>query len=77
MKMELPDIGPDERTPLVETLLGVIRQLMDRVAELERAHQELRDEKYSSILARALSDARASVPSKFGFPMLAPLTSCV
>ena len=33
MKMELPDIGPDERTPLVETLLGIIRQLMDRVAE--------------------------------------------
>jgi len=44
MKMELPDIGPGERTPLVETLLGVIRQLMDRVAELERSHQELRDE---------------------------------
>jgi hypothetical protein len=44
MKMELPEIGPDERTPLVETLLGLIRQLMDRVAELERAHQELRDE---------------------------------
>ena len=44
MKMELPEIGPDERTPLVETLLGPIRQLMDRVAELERGHQELRDE---------------------------------
>jgi hypothetical protein len=42
--MELPEIGPDERTPLVETLLGLIRQLMDRVAELERGHQELRDE---------------------------------
>jgi hypothetical protein len=44
MKMELPEIGPDERTPLVETLLGLIRQLMDRVAELERVNQELRDE---------------------------------
>ena len=44
MKMELPEIGPDERTPLVETLLGLLRQLMDRVAELERTHQELRDE---------------------------------
>jgi hypothetical protein len=44
MKMELPEIGPDERTPLVETLLGLIRQLMDRVAEFERGHQELRDE---------------------------------
>lgn len=44
MKIELPEIGPDERTPLVETLLGLLRQLMDRVAELERGHQELRDE---------------------------------
>jgi Transposase IS66 family len=44
MKIELPEIGPDERTPLVETLLGLLRQLMDRVAELERLHQELRDE---------------------------------
>src|SRR3979409_1103284 len=44
MKMELPEIGPDARTPLVETLLGLIRQLMDRVAELERVNQELRDE---------------------------------
>ncbi len=44
MKMELPEIGPDERTPLVETLLGLIRQLLDHVAELERVHQELRDE---------------------------------
>ncbi len=44
MKMELPEIGPDERTPLVETLLGLMRQLMDRVAELERVNQELRDE---------------------------------
>lgn len=42
--MEFPEIGPDERTPLVETLLGLIRQWMDRVAELERVNQELRDE---------------------------------
>lgn len=44
MKMELPEIGPAERTPLVEALLGIIRQLMDRVAELERGQQQLRDE---------------------------------
>ncbi len=44
MKMELPEIKPDERTPLVETLLGLFRQVMDRVAELERVNQELRDE---------------------------------
>ncbi len=44
MQIELPEIGPEERTPLVETLLGLIRQLLDRVAELERFQQELRDE---------------------------------
>ena len=44
MKVELPEIRPEERTPLVETLLGIIRQCMDRVAELEKDRQELRDE---------------------------------
>jgi hypothetical protein len=44
MKIELPDIRPEERTPLVEALLGIVRQLADRVAELERINQELRDE---------------------------------
>jgi transposase IS66 family protein len=44
MKLELPEIRPEERTPLVEALLGSIRQLADRVAELERSNQELRDE---------------------------------
>jgi len=44
MKMELPEIGPEERTPLVEALLGIIRQLLDRVAELETTIRELRDE---------------------------------
>src|SRR5205814_1114764 len=43
-KMELPEVRPEERTPLVEALLGIIRQLADRVAELERINQELRDE---------------------------------
>ncbi len=42
--MELPEIGPEERTPLVEALRGIIRQLLDRVAELETTVQELRDE---------------------------------
>ena len=42
--MELPKIPPEERTPLVETLLGIIRQLLDRVQELEQTNQELRDE---------------------------------
>jgi transposase IS66 family protein len=44
MKIELPEIRPEERTPLVEALLGFIRPLADRVAELERINQELRDE---------------------------------
>ncbi len=42
--MALPEIRPEERTPLVEALLEIIRQLADRVAELEVAVQELRDE---------------------------------
>lgn len=44
MRLELPDIRPEERTPLVEALLGTIRQLLDRVAHLEQANQQLRDE---------------------------------
>lgn len=42
--MELPDVPPEERTPLVETLLEISRQLLDRVAELEQTIQQLRDE---------------------------------
>jgi len=44
MKVELPEIRPEEWTPLVEALLGIIRQLADRVAELEANIQQLRDE---------------------------------
>ena len=42
--MELPDIRPEERTPLVETLLATLRQVLDRVGELEATNQQLRDE---------------------------------
>lgn len=42
--MELPEIPAHERTPLVEALLGIIRQLLDRVAQLEVTNQQLRDE---------------------------------
>jgi len=42
--MELPEIRPEERTPLVEALLGIIRQLLDRVGQLEETNQQLRDE---------------------------------
>jgi hypothetical protein len=44
MKLELPEIQPAERTPLVEALLAIVRQLADRVAELEQSNQQLRDE---------------------------------
>lgn len=42
--MELPEVRPEERTPLVDALLTMVRRLLDRVAELERTNQELRDE---------------------------------
>jgi transposase IS66 family protein len=42
--MELPEIRPEERTPLVEALLGIVRQLLDRVQQLELTNQQLRDE---------------------------------
>jgi hypothetical protein len=44
MKMELPEIRPEERTPLVESLLAIIQQLLDRVQQLEETVQQLRDE---------------------------------
>ena len=44
MKFELPEIRPEDRTPLVEALLPIIRLLADRVAELEQTNQQLRDE---------------------------------
>jgi hypothetical protein len=44
MKMELPEIPPEERTPLVESLLSIIQQLLDRVQQLEETNQQLRDE---------------------------------
>jgi hypothetical protein len=44
MKIELPEVRPEERTPLVESLLAVLRQVLDRVQELELTVQQLRDE---------------------------------
>jgi hypothetical protein len=44
MKFELPEIRAEERTPLVEALLAIIRQFADRVAELEQSLQQVRDE---------------------------------
>ncbi len=42
--MELPPIPPEERTPLVESLLALIYHLQDRVQQLEGTVQQLRDE---------------------------------
>jgi Transposase IS66 family len=44
MKMELPEMRPEERTPLVEALLAIIHQLADRITVLEQTNQQLRDE---------------------------------
>src|SRR4051794_11314983 len=44
MKVTLPDIPLEQRTPAVESLLDLVRQLLDRVGELEAANQQLRDE---------------------------------
>jgi Transposase IS66 family len=44
MKLELPDISADEGTPLVETLLAIIRVQQDRIQQLEETVQQLRDE---------------------------------
>jgi hypothetical protein len=44
MKMELPEIRPEERTPLVDALLAIIRELLDRNQQLEASVQQLRDE---------------------------------
>ena len=40
----LPEIPPEQRTPLVEALLAVICAQQDRIAKLEETVQQLRDE---------------------------------
>lgn len=42
--MELPEIRPEDRTPLVEALLVIIRQVVDRVTQLEEENRLLHDE---------------------------------
>ena len=44
MKVELPIIGPEEQTPLVEALVAIIQQLADRVGQQDVTIQQLRDE---------------------------------
>ena len=44
MKIELPPIPDEQRTPLITQLLAMIDQLVQRVRELEEAYQQARDE---------------------------------
>jgi len=44
MKLDLPDIPAQERTPLVESLLVLLRVQQDRIQHLETTVQQLRDE---------------------------------
>jgi hypothetical protein len=44
MKMELPEIRPEERTPLVDALLAIIQEVLDRNRQLEETVLQLRDE---------------------------------
>jgi len=44
MKLQLPEIRPEERTPLVETLVGLLQRVLERVGQLEATNQQLRDE---------------------------------
>src|ERR1700693_1705855 len=44
MKTELPEIRAEERTPRVEALLAIIRELLDRNRQLEETVLQLRDE---------------------------------
>ena len=65
MKLELPEIRPEERTPLVEALLAILRQLADRVAELEQTNQQLRDEIARLKGQKPRPDIKPSGPSIF------------
>jgi transcriptional regulator with XRE-family HTH domain len=41
MNVQLPEIRPEERTPLVEALLDVVRELLQRVDDLEATNGQL------------------------------------
>jgi len=44
MKVEIPPIRPEEQTPLVEALVAILQQLIDRVGQQDVTIQQLRDE---------------------------------
>src|SRR5271163_4002167 len=61
MKMELPEVRPEERTPLVDSLFAIIQQLLDRVQQLEETVQQLRDE---NAMLKGLKPRPKILPSK-------------
>jgi Transposase IS66 family len=69
MKVELPEIRRDERTPLVESLLAIIRELLDRVQQLEQTVQQLRDE---NALLKGLKPRPKISPSRLESPTPSP-----
>lgn len=44
MKVEIPIIRPEEQTPLVEALVAIVQQLVDRLGQQDVTIQQLRDE---------------------------------
>jgi hypothetical protein len=44
MKIELPPIPPEQRTPLVDVLLALLQQVLDHAQQLEQTNQRLQDE---------------------------------
>jgi hypothetical protein len=69
MQLELPEIPPEQRTPLVDSLLAVIRQLLDRVQQLEETSQQLRDE---NALLKGQKPRPTIRPSRLESPPAAP-----
>ena len=69
MKIELPEVRPEERTPLVDSLLAIIRQLLDRVVQLEETVQQLRDE---NALLKGQKPRPQISPSRLETPAVPP-----
>lgn len=44
MKLELPEVRPEARTPRVDFLLTILRPLLDHIQQLEDTVPQLRDE---------------------------------
>jgi len=44
MKIELPHVPPEQRTPLVQTLLALLQHVLEHAQQLQQANQRLQDE---------------------------------